>query len=138
MGKDRRKQAAWTVFFRGELAALVVYLLGVLLLALIAVKGLLPEQGMYPAVAAVCLLTSMTAGVLTARKSSLGRLAVGILSGVIFGAVLFLVGMCVWQEITWSGKGGGVLVCAICGGVLSAMLGGQKRRKGKRIYKKAL
>ena len=138
MGKDRRKQAVWVVFLRGELIALGIYLLGIMLLALLVVKGVLPERGVYPAVAVMCLLTAMTAGLLAVRKSSLGRLSAGILSAVIFGAILLLVGTCAWQEITWTGRGGVLLLCALCGGILSAMMGGQKRRKGKRVYKKAL
>lgn len=138
MGKDKRKQAAWVVFLRGELVALGIYLLGIMLLALLVVKGVLPERGAYPVVAVMCLLTAMMAGLLTVRKSSLGRLGAGILSAVIFEAILLLVGTCVWQETTWTGRGGVLLLCALCGGVLSAMMGGQKRRKGKRVYKKPL
>ena len=138
MGKDRRKQAAWLVLLQGELIALGIYLLGIMLLALLVVKGVLPERGAYPAVVVMCLLTAMTAGLLAVRKSSLGRLSAGILSAVIFGAILLLVGTCAWQEITWTGRGGVLLLCALCGGILSAMMGGQKRRKGKRVYKKAL
>ncbi|MBR5472130.1 MAG: TIGR04086 family membrane protein [Oscillibacter sp.] len=138
MGKDRRKQAVWVVFLRGELIALGIYLLGIMLLTLLVVKGVLPERGAYPAVAVMCLLTSMTAGLLAVRKSSLGRLSAGILSAVIFGAILLLVGTCAWQEIAWTGRGGVLLLCALCGGILSVMMGGQKRRKGKRVYKKAL
>lgn len=138
MGKDKRKQTAWGVFLRGELIALGVYLLGVMLLALLVTRGLLPEQGMYPMVAAMCLLASMTAGLLTVRKSSFGHLGAGVLSALIFVAILLLIGACVWQEIAWTGKGGALLLCALCGGILSAMMGGKKRRKGKRIYKKAL
>ena len=50
-GQRQKPAAPWTVFLRGGAAALGVYLAGLLLLALLLVRGTLPEKSAFPAVA---------------------------------------------------------------------------------------
>lgn len=136
MGKDRKKQSTWIVFLRAELTALVLYTTGICLLALLAVKGVLPEQGAFPVTAIFCVLASFVAGSMVVRNAPLGRLPAALIAAALFAMALFLIGMCAWQEISWSGRGGILLLCVLGGGSLAALSGTRKRKVGKRARKK--
>ena len=56
MGKKKAATSAvWMVFLQGTLLALGVYLAGILLLALLMVKGSAPENTALPLTAALCV-----------------------------------------------------------------------------------
>lgn len=133
MAKGKRQQAApWAAFAQGGLLALGVYLLGLLLLALLLVKGTVPERSAFPAVAVLCVLAVLCGGLVAARRSPWGTLPAALLCAVLFAAVLAAVGTGFWQGITWTGRGGILLLCALGGGVLAGLLGGRRRGKRKR------
>ncbi len=132
MGKSRKATAVWAVFLRGTLLALGVYLAGQLLLALLQVRGVLPEQGGYPATAVVCGLSSLLGGLVCVRRSPWGTLPGGLLTAALFALLLIAGGLLFWHGITWTGRGGVLLLCALGGGVLSGLLGGRRGRRGKR------
>ncbi len=134
MSKGRKQQAAapWMGFLQGGLLALGVYLLGLLLLAFLMVKGTLPERSAFPVVAVLCVLAVFCGGMVAARRSPWGTLPAGLLCAVLFAVVLAAVGTAFWQGITWTGHGGILLLCALGGGGLAGLLGGRKRRKRKR------
>lgn len=130
MGKGRKQQTAvWMVFLQGLLAALGIYLGGQLLLALLLVKGTLPEGGAFPAVAVLCGLSVACGGLLTVRRSPWGTLPAGLLTAGLFAGVLLVVGLSCWESITWLGRGGILLLCALAGGALAGLLGGRRKRK---------
>lgn len=133
MGKERKKTALWIVFLRGSIVALSIYLLGVLLLALLVVRGMLPESGTFPILAVLCVIAVLCGSLITVRKSPWGKLPTALLTSVIFGTTLTVVGVSFWREIT--GEGGILLLCALSGGVLAALLGSRKRKAGKRVRK---
>lgn len=133
MGKERKKTALWIVFLRGSIVALGIYLLGVLLLALLVVRGTLPESGTFPILAVLCVIAVLCGSLITVRKSPWGKLPTALLTSVIFGTTLTVVGVSFWREIT--GEGGILLLCALSGGVLAALLGSRKRKAGKRVRK---
>lgn len=136
MGKERKKRAPWEILLRGCLLSLGIYFLGILLLALLAVKGTLPEDGLLPTLGVLCAAAGLCGALPAVRRIPWGRLPAGLLGGAAFACVLLLLGACIWQGgFSWSGSGGVLIACALGGGVLAAFLSGRKRRTGKRLRK---
>lgn len=130
-GQRQKPAAPWMVFLRGGAAALGVYLAGLLLLALLLVRGTLPEKSAFPAVAVLCAAAVFCGGMTAARRSPWGTLPAGLACAALFAAVLAAVGTAFWQGITWTGRGGILLLCALAGGLLAGLLGGRKRKRRK-------
>ena len=133
MGK-KKAVPVWRVFLRGNLLALGVYLAGILVLALLLVRGVVPESSAFPVTAALCLAGAGGGGWLAARQSPWGTLPSALLNTAIFAAVLAAVGLLCWEGVTWNGRGGILLLCALAGGFLDGILGGRRpsrRRKRK-------
>ena len=60
MGKGgKARPAAWQGVLRGVLMALGLYLVGTALLALLIVKGAVPEGLMFPVTAVLCVLSAL-------------------------------------------------------------------------------
>ena len=127
------KRAAWVPLPQGVGLALGIDLLAQPLLALLAVKGVLPEERTFPAVAAVCALAALAGGLYCAARCPLGTLISGLACGAAMAAVLAAAGVLCWQEVDWTGRGGVVLLCALGGGLLGGLLG---RKGGKRTRKR--
>ncbi len=131
MGKTRKQTAVWMVFLQGVLLALGVYLAVLLLTALLAVKGAVPEGSTFPVVAVSCVLSALAGGARCVGASPLGRLPSGVLCAAGFGCVLAVVNLLCWEGgIT--GRGGVLLLCCLGGGVLAGILCGKKGRRVKR------
>ena len=118
---------------RGVLTALVLYLGGTALLALLVVRGNVPEGAAFPVLAVLCGLAALCGGILVGPvlPPMTGALAVA----ACFGGVLLAVGAACWRGIAWMGHGGILLVCALAGGLLARLLSGSRRgrrRKGRR------
>lgn len=131
-GQKQRQAAPWMAFLKGGALALGVYLAGLLFLALLLVRGTLPEGSAFPVVAALCVLAVFCGGLTAARQSPWGTLSAGLLCAALFAAVLAAVGTAFWQGITWTGHGGALLLCALAGGVLAGLLGGRRKKRRKR------
>lgn len=125
----RKQLALWQGFLAGSLLTLGVYLLGLLLLTLLLVKGALSEGWSFPAVAVLCTLSALAGGVLTVRLTRWR--AGGVLTAAIFLSVLILAGLGFWEEIAWTGHGGVLLLCGLAGGALAGLAGPKKRRRRK-------
>lgn len=129
---EKKKQTPeWASYLRGILLALGVYLVSQMLVALLLVKGVLPERHSFLVVAVCCVVSALVGG-LWGGKSSLGRLAGGMLVAAGFAVVLVAVGLLCWDGIVWTGHGGILLLCALAGGLLSGLAGGKRSRRGKR------
>ena len=96
-GKKRRT-AAGVVLLQGAAVSVIVYLAGILLLALLVVKGAVPERAAFPAVAVLCLLGTLSGGVVTARRTPWGPLSAALLNTALFAAVLLVVGLACWAD----------------------------------------
>lgn len=129
MAKRRKKLAVWQGFLAGTLLSLGTYLLGLLCLALLLVKGVLPEGGSFPMVAVLSVLAALAGGMLTVRLTR--RRAGGVLTAALFLSVLLLAGLGFWEEIAWLGQGGILLLCGLAGGLLASAAAPQKRRRRK-------
>lgn len=125
----RKQLAAWQGFLAGSLLTLGVYLLGLLLLTLLLVKGALSEGWSFPAVAVLCTLSALAGGLPTVRLTRWR--AGGVLTAAIFLSVLILAGLGFWEEIAWTGHGGVLLLCGLAGGALAGLAGPKKRRRRK-------
>lgn len=125
----RKQLALWQGFLAGSLLTLGVYLLGLLFLTLLLVKGALSEGGSFPAVAVLCALSALAGGLLTVRLTRWR--AGGVLTAAIFLSVLILTGLGFWEEIAWVGHGGVLLLCGLAGGVLAGLAGPKRRRRRK-------
>jgi len=135
MGKSKKSsRPLWMVQMFGVAVALGIYLVGEMLLAMFVVKGTLSESVVFPITAALCFLSLLCGGLLTVRRTSWGPLPAGLLTAGWFSAILVLVGLSCWEEITWTGRGGILLLCAFAGGILSGILG--SRRRGKSRHKR--
>ena len=129
------KRAAWAPLPQGVGLALGIDLLAQPLLALLAVKGVLPEDRAFPAVAAVCALAALLGGLYCAARCPWGTLVSGLACGATMAAVLAALGLLCWQRVDWMGRGGVVLLCALGGGLLAGLLGwkgGRRVRKRQR------
>lgn len=136
MGKGKKQTSNGLIFLEGLCLSFAVYLLGQLLVTLLAVKGALAEEGMFPAVAVLCLLAALAGGFLCARRPVWGALPSAMLCALLFASVLTAIGILCWEEgITWTGRGGILLLCALAGGLLAGALGQGSRRKKKRKLK---
>ena len=123
----KKKLAVWQGYLAGGLLALSVYLLGLLFLALLLVKGVLSEGGRFPAVAVLCVLSALAGGVATVRLTR--HRAGGVLTAAVFLFVLVLAGLGIWEEIAWLGHGGILLLCGLAGGALAGAAKPKTRRR---------
>lgn len=133
MGKKKKApSAAWVVFLQGTLLALGVYLAGILLLALLMVKGSAPESAALPLTAALCVLGAAGGGGVTARRSKLGALPASMAVSVCFLGSLVLLGLLCWQGPALNGHSGVLVLCALAGGILGGVLGSRRSRRRKK------
>ena len=121
MGNGRKQTALWLVFVEGAALSLGIYLLLTVLLSALVVKAVLPEEGSFPAVAASCCLASFAGAMLSVRRSSWGSLASAMVSAAGFLLAVVAVALLCWQQITWLGRGGVLLLCGAGGGSGSAV-----------------
>ncbi len=133
MGKGKKQSPNELIFLKGLLLSFGIYLLGQLLVTLLVVKGALAEEGMFPAVAALCLLSALAGGALCARRPVWGPLPSAMLCAALFASLLAVVGILCWEEgIAWTGHGGILMLCSLTGGLLAGVLGRGGRKKKKR------
>ena len=132
MGKGgKARPAPWRGVLRGTLAAIALYLNGTALLALLIVKGAVPEGVMFPVTAVLCVLSALCGGLLAGPM--LPPLPGAMAVAACFDGVLLAVGAACWQGVTWMGHGGVLLACTLGGGLLSGLLAGSRRgRRRKR------
>lgn len=136
MGKSKKQSAPWVAFVQGTLLSLALYLLLQMLMALLLVKAVLPEEKSFLVVSIVCALCAFIGGLFCIRRSSIGKLPSGLISAAGFAVLLIVIGLLCWNGITWMGQGGILLLCALAGGVLAGLLGGKRGRRVKHKIKR--
>lgn len=132
MGKKKAAPSAvWLIFAQGTLLALGVYLAGILLLALLMVRGTVPEESALPLTAGLCVLSAAGGGGVTARRSKAALpSSVGVALCAL--AVLALISLLCWQGPALNGRSGLLALCVLAGG----LLGGAAGRRGSRRRRK--
>lgn len=119
----------------GTAMALGIYLLGLLAAAWLLVRGTLPESTAFPVTAGLCAAASFIGGTVSARQMAIGSLPAALLTVGCFVLVLLAAAFGVWQNIACTVQSGGLLLCALTGGLVAGLLGGRKRRKPRRAGK---
>ena len=61
-GTARKKTPAGMVVLQGVLVSLAIYLLAAVVLALLAVKGVMPEESLFPVLAVCCGVCALAGG----------------------------------------------------------------------------
>lgn len=131
MGKDKRLTTGWISSLQGPAVALVLYLVWILVLAFLIVKGILPEHTKSAAIAIGGLAASALGGRLAVGRSSMVP-AAAMLSSAILLLALVLAGGVGWPEASRSSQ---CLLCGsavLVGGFLGGISGRGKRRGGKK------
>ena len=135
MGKGgKARSAPWRGVLWGVLAAFGLYLIGTALLALLIVKGAVPEGVMFPVTAVLCVVSVLCGGLLAGPM--LPPLPGAMAVAACFGGVLLAVGAACWQGVTWAGHGGVLLACTRGGGLLSGVLAGSRRGRRRKLKRK--
>lgn len=127
-----KKAAAWKTLLLSLLVTMLVYGGGILLIALLTVRGTVGEERTLPLLAALALLSTLLGG-MAAGKERLGAKG-SLINSLLFGGILASAGLGHWQEITASGLI--LLGMLLTGGVLAALICGKVgKRPGKRLVK---
>lgn len=123
-----------TVILKAAGLSLLLFLLSQALLALLAVRGTLPEERTLAAQTVSIALTLLPGGIYAARRSGLGSLPGALVTALCLCAVLALLGILLYDGFIWCGETGVLLLGAASGGVLAGILGsgGKKRKRKKR------
>ena len=124
-GTARKKTPAGMVVLQGVLVSLAIYLLAAVVLALLAVKGVMPEESLFPVLAVCCGVCALAGGMICARRVPWGALPGAMAAAAGFGAVLVAVGLLCWTDgVTWTGRGGILLACVLGAGCSPACWAG--------------
>ena len=130
----KRKKAAppWLVCLQGFGAALALYLVGILLLAAVMMKGLIPEEMGVPCIAGLCVLSGLVGGAVCARRTPWGTLPGAMAAAGLFAALQVAVGLC-WTGVDWAGEGSVLLICSLGGGLFAGLLCSRKSRRSRKL-----
>lgn len=116
----------------GVLLSLCLYILFQLLLALLGVRSILPQSKLFPAQVVTCVLSVVIGSLFAIRRTHLGTLCAAMIVAGGFALVLLLGGLLIYDDVTWTGKGGPLFVAIVCGGILSGLFGSKQRKKRKK------
>ena len=123
----------WIVLTQGSLLALAIYFLGLLGISGLLVNGKVGEGSAFPLTLGLIFTAAFGGAMIAVRRTTLGTLPTGLAIAAIFLFALGVAGLAFWESITFLGRGGILMGGALCGGVLAGLLGGRKRRRGKRV-----
>lgn len=134
MGKTKKEPSPlWLVLTQGSILSLGIYFLGLLGLSALLVRGSVGEGNSFPMIAGLAVLSSFLGGLVTVRRTPWGAVPAGLVTAAVFICALGLAGLAFWESITFAGKGGILMSCALGGGMLAGLAGRRKPRKGKRV-----
>ena len=107
MGKTKKEPTPlWLVLTQGSILSLGIYFLGLLGLSALLARGSVGEERSLSMIAGLAVPSSFVGG---------------------------LAGLAFWESLTFAGKGGLLMACALGGGMLAGLAGRRKPRKGKRV-----
>ena len=104
----------------------------VTLLALLVSNGAIGEGMMDRAVLAVCVLGSLTGGLLAVRRIGRSPLPVGLGVGLCLFLLLLSAGCLLSGSASVSNDGALILLSCCCGGAMAGVLGARPNRKRRR------
>ena len=130
--KDKTRQG-WTVLLWGGMAAMWLYLAGILLLALLLVKGYVPEWVERVVLYGLGFAAAAVGGGVMSGRSELAAFPATMLSTAVFLVSVVLVGAVMWPETFWSERCV-IPVCAVlAGGIFSGMWCARRGKRRKNV-----
>lgn len=127
----KRKAPGWAGFPEGAALSLALYIVFQCLLALLTIKGVLPEGAAFRFQAGSGAAAACCGGILAIRRTSAGTLWAALGSAAIFAVVLVLGGMLVCDGVVWSRESVILLAAVLAGGILAGLLGSRRGKKRK-------
>lgn len=127
----KRKAPGWAGFPEGAVLSLALYIVFQCLLALLTIKGVLPEEVAFRFQVASGVIAACCGGMLAIRRTGVGTLWAAMGSAAIFAVMLVLGGLLVCDGVVWSRESIILLVGALAGGFLASLLGGRGKKKHK-------
>jgi hypothetical protein len=132
MEKERRG-GNYAMFVRGGAGSIWVYLVLVAVLALLVVKGIIPEKAEAGMVACAGFVSALAGGIVVVGKGNVGRLPAAIVHTTIFVGVLVAIKLMSGTPELWGDGGWSLLSCILTGGLVSGMWRPVKKKRGKRV-----
>lgn len=136
MGKEK-KCSNWMVFLRGGTVALLVYLVGVFVFALLVTKGGLPEHMVVWLIAALGFISAGMGSSTAIKSSTLASVPAGLLNAFLFLLFLALIGIIGWPETIRSSRSVICGAAVLSGGLVSGFSGTGKRQRKKKRRKRS-
>lgn len=130
----KRKLPGWAGFLEGAALALALYVAFQCMLALLTLKGAVPEGAAFRFQAGSGVLAACAGGMLAMRRTEAGALWAALGAAAIFAVLLLLGGLLLCDGVIWSTESLILLAAALAGGMLAILLG---RRRGKKKRKQA-
>ena len=109
------------------------YLIGVALLALLVVRGSVPEGVSFPAAGLLGFSAAFMGGVWAAPRTPWATLPSALLVGVCLAGELLLIGVCCWDTVALVGQGGALLCCVLGGSAVAGLFAGGWKHHRRRF-----
>lgn len=127
----KRKAPGWAGFPEGAALSLALYIVFQCLLALLTIKGAVPEEAAFRFQAGSGAVAAFFGGMLAIRHTNAGTLLAALGSAAIFALTLMLGGMLACNGVVWSRESAILLAAALAGGILAGLLGGGRGKRRK-------
>lgn len=115
--KQKHVGCGWSTYMRAVCITFFSYIAGIFLIAALILNGIVSESNEYVLIAMWCGVSSAIGSWVCAFKAGRGILVKALIPSGIMALVLGLTGICVGDP-EWIGKGGGLLICSVTGGVV--------------------
>ena len=124
--------SAMCELLKGGVAAGLVSIISLLACAVMVAAGVLRERWMEGAVLACCVVGAWVGGLFAARRIGARTLLVGLAVGGILFLLLLTAGLLAFETASIENGGVGVLCACLCGGGISGLMGGVRKKKKRR------
>ena len=116
----------------GGVLAGVTAILALLVCAALISAGVLPVNGMYGAVLAVCVLGALVGGTFAIRRVGRRSILVSLGAGAVLFLLLLTAGLIVYQDASMANGGAGILCACLCGSAIPGLFVGKPKKKRRR------
>ena len=112
--------------------SLVIYIGLQLLLAFLAVKGILPEKKLFPAQALTAALAALAGSIYAARRAVMGTLPAALLAAGGFAAAAALLGFLLYDGLLQTWETTMRLLSIFVGGIVAGLAASRGRKKKRK------
>lgn len=135
MGKRQaKKTVGWSKLGTGAVVSVGVYLLGILLIALLMVKGIVAPEKANVILAAWVMVAAFCGSLPVLKIKAAPPLLACLAQSVVFVVLILTASYLFWEGPVWSRTNVALLLCALVGGLVPGILwgrGGWKKKKRK-------